>query len=337
MTLQDIQGGRRGVGASLARAGLEVLSWGWAAGLGLGAAARRLGLARPRALPVPVVSVGNLAVGGTGKTPFVAWLAGRLGAAGHHPGILARGYGPRAPGALGLDDEGAVLRHVLGPNVPQVQDPDRLRAGRVLLDAHPEVDVLLLDDGFQHRHLKRDLDVVLLDATRPFGYGHLLPRGLLRERPAALRRAGAVVLARSERLDAERLETLRGRVHDLTPAPVAVARTEVVGPAAGLDGVPVLACCGIGNPQAFVGTLEDLGARVVARRFLPDHGTLPADGWPGILARARAAGAERVAITRKDAVKHENLPAEVVVVDVRTVVGEGAEDLWAAVRRVVER
>ena len=335
MDLEDIQRGRPGVGPGLARAGLRVLSWGWDAAQRCKRVAYAAGLRRRVWLDVPVLSVGNIAVGGTGKTPFVAWLVAHLRAAGRAPGILARGYGESAAEAGGLNDEGAVLEHVLGAGMPQVQDPDRVRGGRALLAAHPQVDVLVLDDGFQHWRLQRDLDIVLLDATRPFGHGHLLPRGQLREAPAALARAGAIVLTRTERVRPEELENIARRVAALSAAPVCHARTEAVSLADDLAGAAVLACCGIGHPAAFLGTLEDLGARVVARRILPDHRGIPEDAWPALLAEAKAAGAECIAITRKDAVKVRRLPPEVTVVDVETVIVRGEDALQAAIAQAL--
>jgi tetraacyldisaccharide 4'-kinase len=337
MRLAEIQSGRKGFVPAAARAGLRPLSWLWALGSWLRNALFDAGLTRATRMAVPVISVGNIAAGGTGKTPFVIWLAGRLQEAGHRPGILARGYGDAAAGASGLNDEGAVIHAALGEGVPQVQDPDRVRGGHTLLAAHPSVDVLLLDDGFQHRRIARDLDIVLLDAMRPFGFGHLLPRGLLRERPSALRRAGAVVLTRTERATPDAVDAAVARVHEVTEAPVARARTRPLPGALyeELSGATVLACCGIGNPDAFLGTLADLGAKVVETRILRDHEALPPDGWPGLLAEARAAGAESIAITRKDAVKHDVIPAEVVIIDIETVVEDGADELWQLVLSVL--
>ena len=287
-------------------------------------------------LGVPVISVGNLAVGGTGKTPFVAWLARRLRESGRHPGILARGYGGPLPERV-LNDEGLELAFRLGPDLPQQQDPDRVRGGRALLARHPEVDVILLDDGFQHRRVARDLDIVLLDAMEPFGFGHLLPRGRLRERPAALCRAHAAVLTRTERVDAGAAAAAAARIRALCPGPLARARTVPVlaGPARELGGVRVLAVCGIGNPASFLGLLADLGAEVVGQRILRDHEVMPEGTWQDLLGEARAAKAECVVTTRKDAVKYERLSAEVVVIDVETVLVEGEEELWAAVERVL--
>lgn len=349
MDLRTIQAGGGGVGGTLARGGLTALSWGYGAGLTLWSAARAAGLLPVRRLPVPVLSVGNLVAGGTGKTPFTAWLVERLRRAGRTPGILSRGYGPRTPS--GLSDEGAVLAHRLGADLPQQEDPDRLRGGRRLLAAHPAVDALVLDDGFQHRRLARDLDVVLLDAADPFGGGRLLPRGMLRESPAALARAHAVVLTRVEHATADALAHAQAAVARFTAAPVACARTvaqalEVEGarlPTAALSGQPVVALSGLGRPEAFEATLGALGARLVGRRRLRDHGALTAAGWAQVQREAASAGARWVVITRKDAVKVPQassaragaVPCAVLDVDLEVLRGE--DDLMALVRRAVSR
>jgi len=339
LELTAIQAGAPGLRASLARGGLTVLSWGWAFSQWLKRGAYACGLRRATALDVPVLSVGNLAVGGTGKTPFVAWLVQRLAADGHTPGILARGYGASAGGGTTLNDEGRVLQHLLGADVPQAQDGDRIRGGRALRAAHPEVDVVVLDDGFQHRRIHRDLDIVLLDATRPFGFGHLLPRGLLRERRSALRRADAVVLTRTERVDAAAVERIQSEIRRVHAGPLALARTEPAPPglADELSGASVFVLCGLGNPDAFLGTVADLGATVVGRRILGDHEVLPEAAWPDLLAEARAAGAECVLLTRKDAVKYERLDPAVTVVDQAFHVHAGEAELLALARRALAR
>ncbi|MHC5009923.1 MAG: tetraacyldisaccharide 4'-kinase [Planctomycetota bacterium] len=343
MGLDGVQAGRSGIGAACARLGLRVLSFGWWAAWYAKRAAYAVRLRRRNALTVPVISIGNLAVGGTGKTPFTAWLAQGLLERGRKPGILSRGYGARAAaivrGEAPLSDEGAVLQHVLGGDVPQVEDPNRLHGGRELLRAHPGTDTLLLDDGFQHWALRRDLDIVLLDATRPFGYGHLLPRGRLREPARALARAGLVVVTRAERISAEDLAGIRATVARHTRAPVAVARTRATAlarasgsrPPDALAGQSVFACCGIGNPAAFEAFLADLGANVVGSRILPDHAALDDDAVPALVEEAQDAGAAFVVITRKDAVKRLRWPDAIAVLDVETQIVEGEAALWDAV------
>jgi tetraacyldisaccharide 4'-kinase len=339
MTLREVQDGGGGAKGALARAGLSVLSLAYGAGVALRAAAYATGIRRVHALDRPVVSVGNLTVGGTGKTPFVAWLARRLLDAGKRPAVLSRGYGPRPEGS-DLSDEGTLLRDLLGPSVPQVEDPDRVRGGRALLARHPRTEVVLLDDGFQHRRLARDLDVVLLDATDPLGAGRLLPRGRLRERPRALRRSDVVVVTRADRAAPGTLPALRAFVARRAPlatlavattAPRALARPDGgEEPLEALRGDRVVLYAGVGNPGAFEADVRRLGADVVARRFVPDH-HLPDAREPARLASLLAeSGAGRVVTTRKDLVKlraQRDLPAGVVALDSDVEVVEGGAEL----------
>jgi tetraacyldisaccharide 4'-kinase len=265
------------------------------------------GVLKRRRLDALVVSVGNLTVGGVGKTPFVAWLAKELLARGRKVVALARGYG-RRDGAR-LNDEGLWLeREVAGLRV--VQDPDRFAVAQVALATEP-ADVVLLDDGFQHERLERDLDVVLLDARAPFGNGRLLPRGPLRERPEAIARAHFVLAARAELADVGQLERLRAEVARLAPHARfgalhfevgAVRRAERRDEPATLRGRAVVLCTGVGSPASVRATVERLGARVVDELVFPDHHDFTRDD----LARAREAARSRDAelvVTAKDAVK----------------------------------
>lgn len=346
MDLRTIQAGGGGWLGACVRPPLALGALGWGGVQALKALAYRTGLRRATRLPVPVISVGNLVAGGTGKTPFTAWLVAHLRARGHRPGVLSRGYGPRVRG--GLSDEGAVLAHALGggasgSGLPQVEDPDRVRGGRRLLRAFPDVDVLVLDDGFQHRRVHRDLDLVLLDASRPLGFGRLLPRGLLRERPGALGRAAAVVLTRVERVAPEEVERVRAEVGRWTPAPVLLAATEPVGLEAGgetlaplrLAGERIVAVSGLGDPSAFEDTLTRLGAVVLFHRRLGDHAGLSTPAWADVLAEAGRLGAARVVITRKDAVKVPTLDPRVSVLDVALRLTEGEDRLDALVAGVL--
>jgi tetraacyldisaccharide 4'-kinase len=238
---------------------------------------RRLLLAR-RA-HVPVISVGNLTTGGTGKTPMVIWLAQHLLAAGHQPAIVLRGY-RKKPGQL--SDEQA-LYHASLPHVPVVADPDRLAAAVKIRADHPGVDVIVLDDAFQHRRIARDLDLVLIDATNPWGFGHVLPRGLMRESPASLRRADAVIVTRSGEVDAAALHALDTQIaHHHGSWPLAHAahvwdrlvdeQGHTVQPAdpAHPSAPSVLAFSGIGNPAAFFQQARS-ALPVAATLALPDH------------------------------------------------------------------
>jgi tetraacyldisaccharide 4'-kinase len=296
---------------------LSLLSMLFGAGVAMRGAAYARGLLRREALPVPVISVGNLAVGGTGKTPAVIALARALGGRGRRVGVLARGYkGTVREGALLVSDgnrlladaatagdEPVLLARAL-PGVPVAVGPRRARAGRLLLE-RAGADLLLLDDGFQHRRLVRDADVVLVDGDAPFGNGHLLPRGPLRESPCALARADAV-LVRAVAGEPPPLEA----IHCYTAAHVGAAHTRVTGvldadfhTAPDLAGVPVLGAAGIARPERFRATLAQTGARVLDFVPYPDHMAYTAADAAALGDRARAAGAEAVAVTAKDAVK----------------------------------
>ncbi len=204
----------------------------------------------------PVISVGNLTTGGTGKTPMVLDLVERLTRAGRAPAIVLRGY---MADARAGSDEAAVYAARL-PDVPVVVNPDRVAAAAQVQRDHPGVDVIVLDDGFQHRRLGRDLDLVLIDATAAWGFGHVLPRGMLREPPHALARADAVIVTHAEGLDAPGRATLGRQIarwHGAEPIAWTRHAWDRLVDAAGEPVSPgpatrVLAFCGIGNPDAFV-------------------------------------------------------------------------------------
>ncbi len=268
------------------------------------------GLRRSHRLPVPVVSVGNLTVGGTGKTPTVQWLCARARAVGKRPGVLARGYG-RAPGAE-LNDEGAMLQTAL-PWLLQEQDADRVAAGQRLLARG--ADFVVLDDGFQHRRLQRDLDLVCLDARAPFGNGLCLPAGDLREFRSGLRRAGLVLLTRAEGLDVEAIAARSHRVRDLAgqehlpvhatshgPVEVRCEPDASVVPLAKLREQAVVLLSAIARPGSFRATVEALGARVVQELRHRDHHRFTAAEAAAAAVQAERAGAWLLT-TEKDAPK----------------------------------
>lgn len=251
-------------------------------------------------LPVPVVVVGNLTVGGTGKTPLVIWLAQRLRAAGYRPGIVSRGYGGQArhwpqqvradsdPAAVG--DEPVLIARRTG--CPMAVGPKRVTAARALL-AHHDCDILLSDDGLQHYRLRRNVEVAVIDATRRFGNGRCLPAGPLREPLSRLRSVDLLVAngAAGGREHAMRLEgeQLCG-VADDRPGP---SLRE-------LHGQAVHAVAGIGNPERFFERLRRSGLRVEPHP-MPDHHRFE----PGDLDFGDALP---VIMTEKDAVKCRRLP-----------------------------
>ncbi len=308
-TFRDIVSGRRRTAAATAiRCGLRVAEtpYRWAVQL----RNRHYDRRSPTRLDVPVISVGNLTLGGTGKTPTVAWLAQWLQAAGRRPAIVSRGY--RA-GPQQVNDEALELAARL-PDVPHVQHPDRVRASRQAVAQHG-CDVVILDDGFQHRRLGRDLDLVLLDATEPFGFEHVFPRGTLREPLSGLGRADAVGLTRADLLDPPQRAQIQRRVARLAPR---AAWLEIVQrpshlrncrgqtqPLTALEGQPIAAFCGIGNPRAFEQALRQAEYRLVDFQVFPDHHAYDSGDLAALAAWSTAAGAQLILCTHKDLVKFD--------------------------------
>jgi tetraacyldisaccharide 4'-kinase len=271
-----VSGRKRGIRAAVLRAGLQLAELPY--GLGVRWRNHRFdrGISQIHQIPAPVVSVGNLTVGGTGKTPMVEWVVRWFRRHGLRVAVVSRGYGAEA-GAR--NDEALELEQKL-VDVPHLQNPDRVAGARTAIEEF-DSQVIVLDDAFQHRRIARDLDIVLLDGLEPFGFGHLFPRGTLREPPGGLRRAQIIVLSRADLISPARRDAIRRQTALLAPR---AAWAEVVhaprdlrnasgreeSPAALAD-LPVAAFCGIGNPAGFRQTLKMCGYRVIAFREFADH------------------------------------------------------------------
>jgi tetraacyldisaccharide 4'-kinase len=270
------------------------------------------GALRTHRAVAPVLSIGNIAIGGTGKTPLVAALARELVARGRRPAILTRGYrrrGHEPVVAVGhhslpwdvLGDEPALLSRAL-PDVPVVVDPDRVRGASTAVTSM-DADVLLLDDGFQHWRLGRDVDVAAVDARDP-----LCRQRPRRESPRALRRADAIVVTGAERGNAAEAMLLlaehapRALLTQSTNRATSLHRGEERLDTEALRGARVLAVAGIASPERFFATLEDLGAVLVECVRRPDHHVHTAAEVRALLARASARDAE-IVMTAKDAIK----------------------------------
>lgn len=302
-----IRGDRAGLLPSAKRAGLWSLSLGYR----LGVAMRNLAFNRAwktiHKAPVPVISVGNLTTGGTGKTPCVEYVARFFRQLDVRVVLLSRGYGSD----LGRNDEALVLEENL-PDVPHLQGPDRATLAQTAVE-ELEANLLVLDDGFQHRQLHRDLDLVLIDATCPWGYGHLLPRGLLREPIDSLKRASAVIVTRCDLVGAEAVQAIRGRIENVKALPIAESIHRPAGWRNGagemaalevLAGKPIAGFCGLGNPDAFRQTLMNLGLNVIAWRTYPDHHPYSREDVDALRIWARELPADAAVVTtQKDLVK----------------------------------
>ncbi|MBX3443127.1 MAG: tetraacyldisaccharide 4'-kinase [Planctomyces sp.] len=265
-----------------------------------------------QAVSAPVISIGNLTTGGVGKTPVVAALVTELTARGVRAGIASRGY--RSLDASGNDERRVLDR--LCPGAPHRQNRDRVAAARELIELDG-CGAVVLDDGFQHRRLHRDIDVVLIDATNPWGYGRLLPRGLLREPRGSLARADLVMITRGDQVSAEALDRLRGEVGGdaivTRFAPRGLISAADVNERVMLESLRsrrLAAFCGIGNPEGFRRTLELAGLRIDEGGLLafPDHCPFDGEAVERIQRHARERGAEALVCTLKDLVKLPRWP-----------------------------
>lgn len=302
----------------------------WA--LALGTLATRIGMRRRLARPryksdAYTISFGNLSAGGTGKTPAVIARALEEVAKGRRVAVLTRGYGAK-PGLFPvvsrdvdpnewvdrLGDEAALLLKKV-PEAIVVRDPDRV-AGARFATQELDCDCLLLDDGYQSVQLERDEDHLLIDAANPFGNGHLVPRGILREYPEAMARATHVVLTHCDH--AVNLAKLEARVHAVSPEtpvlrtvhkPVAFRRLldDTRQPLEFVRGKAVNAACAIGQPELFVATLESLGAQVNHVFAERDHTPLDFEGFPENIPTV---------VTEKDAVKGKSFPDGVYALEI---------------------
>ena len=274
------------------------------------------GILRQRRLDGTVISVGNLTAGGTGKTPMVLWIAQRLLAEGKSTGILTRGYRGEGDGAASTSDEVQLLRARLGERVALGVGADRFASGIEL--AKRGVECFILDDGFQHLQLARDVDIVLIDATNPFGGGHLLPAGRLREPLSSLSRADVIVITRSDHAPAVEAVIRRN-----SNAPIFYARAHLESVRAFRREYPGMeyaearsrkwfAFSGIGNPAAFRTDLMAWGFDIAGYKDFPDHHRYTAQDVKTIEAEAGAAGANAIICTEKDSFNLFGVPLPVM-------------------------
>ncbi len=269
----------------------------------------RRGIFRRRRLPGTTISVGNLTVGGTGKTPMVLWLSERLAGEGKRVALLTRGYRGVADATtqgVPQSDEVALLRERLSGTVQLGVGADRYKNGEVL--ARHGTDWFLLDDGFQHLRLSRDADIVLIDATDPFGGGLTLPSGRLREPVSALSRADMIVITRSVQAPATAIE---GLVRRYTKSPVFYATTKLLSvlrvprldvglPPQDWERVRFMAFCGIGNPRSFFDDARAWGLQLAGQRSFPDHHVYSPREAAALESEAAGCGADALLCTEKD-------------------------------------
>jgi tetraacyldisaccharide 4'-kinase len=338
-----ISGQSSGFGACLLRFFLRIAAIGYSLAVRLRNFLYSKGLLKVHHVDSAVLCVGNITVGGTGKTPLVVWLCNlitqnpKLKTQNCRCAILTRGYKARAQENKNFKDEIAILADSC-PEAEVIVNPDRV-AGAAEATDKSAAEVLIMDDGFQHRRLARDLDIVAIDVTQPFGYGKMLPAGLLREPVSSLKRAGAVVITRCDQVTEAQLNELEQKLQATNPdiviaksihAAVSVKYPEpsVIPAKAGiqkdnkkmdsclrracpvldtgndnieqLKGKKVFAFCGIGNPDAFLNTIKNLGAELAGSKIYDDHYHYTDACLADISERAGELGADLILTTQKD-------------------------------------
>jgi tetraacyldisaccharide 4'-kinase len=304
------------------RALARVLSWFYGAGATLNQMAWDRGWRKSVRLPVKVIGVGNLVAGGAGKTPLVMAIVRELKDMGLSPVVISRGYGgtrreaalwvnppegPMVPAARAGDEPVLMARRL---NVPVWVGADRAAVGRAATERLGRV-VLVGDDLFQHRRLHRDLNILVMDTARPLGNGLMLPRGPLREPVSAMRRADSVVLTRAD--DPGKTATMRRLLAGWLPGvPVLACRHDLTGlrdregaevPREEYSGAPVLAFCGLAQPEQFLDGLDGLGLQVAAKRVFPDHHAFSAGDLAELWQEAARVGAAALVCSEKDAAR----------------------------------
>lgn len=307
--LQLISGERRGSMAAALRTGLALAELPYRGIMWVRNGLYDLQPERASKLGRPTVSIGNLTAGGTGKTPVVQWLASTLTAGGQQPAILMRGYRKTE---AGISDEQTMLQNLL-PSVRVEANPDRIAGARAVLANEPATTFFILDDGFQHRRAARNFDLVLIHARQPFGFGHVHPRGLLREPMSGLARASAILITHASEVPPDQLLKTQEMIRLYSDAPLFHCDhvNEQLLPADGseprelsdLATTPFLLFTGIGQPGPLAESLRRFPAAYRGERFFDDHHAYSPADIQELASQARAINATTLVTTEKDWVK----------------------------------
>ncbi len=332
---------RTDIPAALARPLLIIISIFYSAGESVLRLSYHYGLLKRRNAPIPVISVGNLTLGGTGKTPFALMVAQLLERSKKSPAVLIRGYG---------GDESFMLENRL-QGTPVLTGRDRYKSALKARDKL-QCECVVLDDGFQHHRLKRDLDIVLIDATNPFGNGLMFPAGILREPLSSLSRADIVVVTKVDK-GADNLEYIEKRIHEANDrAPIIHSRYEIGGvedlmtgerhSPSTLRGRRLSLLAGIANPAYFEWVVKNAGGAIAATAFFPDHHNYSAGELLGAESGAVECDAEAIITTEKDAVRIRRAKGfisriPVWVLQVRPVITKNEGDFLAGLNSVFNR
>jgi len=359
--LSILSGHQRGLFATIIRSFLSVLAFLYLAGLHTRSALYRYGITKRKTLPAKVISIGNITAGGTGKTPLVEFLARYLRTKKKKIAILSRGYGGRIPSGSecdkspengkfknrnGVNDEYLILSENL-EGIPILLGKNRLYNGEKAIINYGS-ECLILDDGFQHIKLKRDLDIVVIDALNPFAGEHLIPRGFLREPVKGLKRADLFVISHCNQINEDRLRTLYTKLQNFNkniyicesihePAYLENISDNSLWNTSWLRGKRIYGLCAIGNPQSFAVTLKELGVCLVQFRTYLDHHAYTQAELDNVIAEAKHLGADAIVVTQKDAVKLRNKDihdANVMSLKIEIRITKGIEFFEEAVSNV---
>ncbi len=325
---------------------LTVLSWFYRLIVGVRNFLYNVSILKSTKVSATVISIGNITTGGTGKTPLVAWLCNYFIGKNIKTAVLTRGYKKKGDVA----DEPAMLTKAV-PSVIVMVNPDRVAGAEKAINEH-KAKLLVMDDGFQHRRLARDVNIVAIDAMVPFGNEKLLPAGLLREPIKSLKRADAVVITRANQNSPEIIEEIKRRVTAIKPDMVFAAAVHKPMyaklikdrqiPLEQMKGKKIYAFCGIGNPDAFFQTLTDMALNIVGKKVYNDHHLYINDDIEAIYEDARYNKAEFVITTHKDWIKTAllsmdrfQIPFAAMMVELDFV--DGKENIIALVDKAIEK
>ncbi|MGR3173839.1 MAG: tetraacyldisaccharide 4'-kinase [Candidatus Scalindua sp.] len=350
--LSILYGQQRGFIAALIKSTLSTLTYPYSAVLKTRNILYKNGVVKSTRLPVKVISIGNITTGGTGKTPLVEFVARYLLKKNKKVAILSRGYGGNNPLQKNNDnvnDECLILRENL-QDVPVLAGKDRVKNGEVAIRDYG-VDCLILDDGFQHFRIRRDLDIVVIDSLNPFGGENLIPRGSLREPLKNLGRADLFIISHCNQSNEQTIKSIYGKLKHVNPhAPVCesihrpvqienITDGSILVPE-WLKGKRVYGLSAIGNPESFAYTLKELEAELIKHRKFHDHHNYNREEIDDIISEAKSLNADAIVVTQKDIVKIRNMDIKdfnILSLKIEIQITKGIELYEEAIDRVLNQ
>ena len=334
---------------------LLILSWIYGFGHFLRLSFYKTGILKTKILPVPVISIGNITAGGTGKTPTVIMIAELLKGMGKKVAVLSRGYKGKAEGEINVVSDGNKI--FMNPlqsgdepymmatrlkGIPVITGSDRYKTGKYAIEKFG-AEVILMDDGYQHVQLNRNLNILLLDSNSLFGNGYLLPRGTLREPPSYINRADMVIFTKSEILNP------KSEILNLKNIPICKCHYESEGfvdincnkdiSLDGVKGKKGFAFCGIASPDSFRNSLKEAGIDIKGFVSFEDHYQFSKGDMDSIIDKAKETGSEVLITTEKDAVRlkeFEPIPFTIWILKIRMEILESKEVLLSKIRKVID-